>query len=147
MPEVRRLPALRRCCGQAFWGPGSAGRGRGSFVAPGPPGRAGHFRSLPRASGSEQRRHPQVRRLRPELPTVAAPPSSVVSQGWAPTPTAPAVKLMEDKGGGCWGRVLPGSPRGPLSASSQKSAFCGNHTLRNSISKFPYLCQLILMEK
>lgn len=72
-----------------------------------------------------QRRQPQVRRLRPEPPTAAAPPSSVVSPAGPLTPTAPAVTLMEDKGGGCWGRVLQGSPRGPLSASSQNQLFVG----------------------
>lgn len=102
----------------------SRGRRRGSFVAPGPPGHASHFRShgpldlnrggTPRSEGSAQNR-PQ---RQPHLAVWSA-------RAGPPTPAAPAVKLREDKAGGCWGRVLQGSPRGPLSASSQNQLFVG----------------------
>lgn len=68
----------------------------------------------PRSEGSAQNR-PQ---RQPHLPVWSARAGPL-------TPTAPAVKLMEDKGGGCWGRVLQGSPQGPLSASSQNQLFVG----------------------
>lgn len=119
------------------------GRGRGSFVAPGPPGHAGHFRSLPRASEAAA----PGQKAPPRTAHSGSPTFQCGQPGWAPHTNCPGSDADGGQGWGMLGQGPAGVTTGTTVCFFSKSALCGNYILKNSISKFPYLCQLILMEK